>query len=145
MARFWDVIDFKIWFETYLDMAGFWDVIDFRIWFGTCLDTARFWDVIDFRIWFGTYLDMAGFCNVADLRTLFGDLDTKTKWVAKPRGVCFFFFSLSFLCSFPFAVVVMGLLLLHRCTMDNRNATHMRLNTTLRHVKKLVTAMDVKL
>jgi len=91
MARFWDVIDFKIWFETYLDMAGFWDVIDFRIWFGTCLDTTRFWDVIDFRIWFGTYLDMAGFCNVADLRTLFGDLDTKTKWVAKPRGVCFFF------------------------------------------------------
>ncbi|KAH9569586.1 hypothetical protein CY35_03G141100 [Sphagnum magellanicum] len=29
--------------------------------------------------------------------------------------------------------------------MDDRNATHRRLNTTLRHVKKSVTAMDVKL
>jgi hypothetical protein len=29
--------------------------------------------------------------------------------------------------------------------MDDRNATHKRLSTTLRHVKKSVTAMDVKL
>jgi hypothetical protein len=29
--------------------------------------------------------------------------------------------------------------------MDDRNAMHRRLSTTLRHVKKLVTAMDVKL
>jgi hypothetical protein len=29
--------------------------------------------------------------------------------------------------------------------MDDRNATHRRLNTTLRHLKKSVTAMDVKL
>jgi len=29
--------------------------------------------------------------------------------------------------------------------MDDKNATHMRLNTTLRHVKKSVTTMDVKL
>jgi hypothetical protein len=29
--------------------------------------------------------------------------------------------------------------------MDDKNATHMRLNTTLKHVKKSVTAMDVNL
>jgi hypothetical protein len=29
--------------------------------------------------------------------------------------------------------------------MDDRNATHKHLSTTLRHVKKSVTAMDVKL
>jgi hypothetical protein len=100
--------------------------------------------VTDFRIWFGTCLDMAGFCNVADLRTWFGDLDTETKQVAEPRGVCFLSLSLSFLRSFPSAVVA-GLLLLYCCAMDDRNAMHMRLSTTLRHVKKSVTAMDVKL
>ncbi len=61
--------------------------------------------------------------------------------MAEPRGVCF----LALLRSFPSAVVVAGLLLLFRCAMDDRNATHRRLSTTLRHVKKSVTAMDVKL
>jgi len=65
--------------------------------------------------------------------------------VAEPRGVYFLSLSLSFLRSFPSIVVVVGLPLLYRCTMDNRNATHRRLSTTLRHVKKLVIAMDVKL
>ncbi len=65
--------------------------------------------------------------------------------MAEPRGVCFLSLSLSFLRCFPSAVVVAGLLLLVRCAMDDRNATHRRLNTTLRHVKKSVTAMDVKL
>ncbi len=57
----------------------------------------------------------------------------------------FFFFSLSFLRSFPSAVVIAGLLLLYRCAMDDMNAMHRCLSTTLRHVKKSVTAMDVKL
>jgi hypothetical protein len=57
----------------------------------------------------------------------------------------FFFLSLWFLRSFPSAVVVAGLLLLYRCAMDDKNAMHRRLSTTLRHVKKSITAMDVKL
>jgi hypothetical protein len=52
---------------------------------------------------------------------------------------------LSFLRSFPSAVVVAGLFLLYHYAMDDRNVTHRRLSTTLRHVKKSVTAMDVKL
>jgi hypothetical protein len=56
-----------------------------------------------------------------------------------------FSLSLSFLRSFPSAVVVAGLLLLYRCAMDDKNAMHRRLSTTLRHVKKSVTAMDVTL
>jgi len=67
------------------------------------------------------------------------------KQVAEPCGVYFFFLSLSFLRSFPFAIIVVGLLLLYRCAMDDKNAMHMRLNTILKHVKKLVIAMDVKL
>jgi hypothetical protein len=56
-----------------------------------------------------------------------------------------FFLFLLFLCSFPSTVIVAGLLLLYRYAMDDKNATHKRLSTTLRHVKKLVTTMDVKL
>jgi len=65
--------------------------------------------------------------------------------VVEPRGVYFLSISLSFLRSFPSAVVVAGLLLLYHCAMDDRNATHRRLSTTLRHVKKSATDMDVKL
>ncbi len=111
----------------------------FRAW-----DIAGFWDVTDFRIWFGTYLDMAYF---AMLQIWGRDLGTwilrRSGWL-NPVGSIFSPF-LSFLHSFPSAVVVAGLLLLYRCAMDDRNATHKRLNTTLRHVKKSVTAMDVKL
>ncbi len=72
----------------------------------------------------------------------------RRKRVAEPRAVCFLSLSFVplFLRSFPSAVVVVaGLLLLFRCAMDDRNATHRRLSTTLRHVKKSVTAMDVKI
>ncbi len=65
--------------------------------------------------------------------------------MAEPRGVHFLSLSLSFLCSFPSAVIVAGLLLLYCCAMDDKNATHRRLNTNLRHVKKSITTMDVKL
>jgi len=56
-----------------------------------------------------------------------------------------FSLSLWFLCSFPSIVVVAGLLLLYRYAMDDKNVTHRYSSTTLRHVKKLVTTMDVKL
>jgi hypothetical protein len=72
-------------------------------------------------------------------------LNTDTKQVAEPHGVYFFSLSLSFLRSFPFAIIVVGLLLLYRYAMDDKNAMHMRLNTTLKHVKKSITTMDVKL
>jgi len=74
----------------------------------------------------------------------------RRKRVAEPRGVCFLSLSLSlsFLRSFvPFLppLLLRGCSLLFRCAMDDMNATHRRLSTTLRHVKKSVTAMDVKI
>ncbi len=65
--------------------------------------------------------------------------------MVEPRGVCFFFLSLLFLHSFPSVIVVAGLLLMYCCAMDNRNAMRMHLSTILRHVKKSIIAMDVKL
>jgi len=111
-------------FRTW-DMAGFWDVTDFRIWFGTCLDMAYF---AMLQIW------------GRDLGT---SILRRSGWL-NPVG-SIFSLSLLFLRSFPSAVVVAGLVLLYSCAMDDRNATHRRLSTTLRHVKKSVTAMDVKL
>ncbi len=107
-------------------------------------DMAGFWDVTYFRIRFGTYLDMAYF---AMLQIWGRDLGT---WILRRSGWLnsvgsIFSLSLSFLRSFPSAIVVAGLLLLYRCVMDDRNATHRRLSTILRHVKKSITAMDVKL
>ncbi len=107
-------------------------------------DMAGFWDVIDFRIWFGTYLYMTYFAMLQIWGRDLGNWILRWSGWLNPMGFIFSL-SLSFLRSFPFAVVVAGLFLLYCCTMDDMNATHKRLSTTLRHVKMSVIAMDVKL
>jgi len=108
----------------------------FRTW-----EMAGFWDVTDFRIWFGTYLDILQCCKFEDVIWGPGYWDEVGGWT--PWGL--FSLSISFLHSFPSVVVVAGLLLLYRYAMDDKNVTHKRLSTTLRHVKKSVTTMDVKI